>query len=212
MINIIPFSLFEKNLSFVTPTEIITKEFIELQDQKGFLAPYAVQYNWEEHQKNLDMDDDEEVYKVTQSEDFNSWLEYELKNRFDNLKDLFGSLGNQILLYREMTVESDYLQKMKDGKVKRIGRYWTYDKDSAESHWGHNKGKESTIIFESTIKQEYIDWIETFRLNLEHEFMNEEKEIRLFKNTKLDISSITWNGKDIPSIELDVINKHEYIA
>ena len=160
----IPFHLFEKSISFISSTEVITKKFIEIQYTKGFLAPYAAQYSWEENRENIDIDDDSAVYEITELDDFKEWLEYELKCRFDDLKDLFKSFGSQVTLYREMTVKSDYLQRMMDGKIKRIGRYWAYDENSAESHWGYNKGFEASIVFESVIKEEHIDWIETFRL------------------------------------------------
>lgn len=174
---------------------------------------YAVDYQWEEHREQLDPENDSEVYKITSSEDFKEWLKFELEFRFDELKDLFGSLGNKFPIYREMSVSSDYLQKMKEGKVKRIGRYWTYNKESAEAHWGHNNDQlESKILFESIIHNEHVDWIETFRLNLEHESMNEEKEIRLFKNTKLTLNSIIFDDKEISNDELEQINQYNYIS
>jgi len=211
--NILSFKLFEKNLSNVTSGEIVTKKFIDLQDNKDFLSPYAVQYAWEENRENIDPDN--EAYDIIKTKEFQDWLAYELEYRFDNLKDEFNMLvrGNKVTLYREMMVGKDYLEKMKTGKIKRIGRYWTHDEDHVEPHWGHNdpKSKES-IIFETDISQEHIDWIETFRLNLEHEYMNDEKEVRLFKNTPLILTNVTWNGNVIPANELEVINKFGYLA
>ena len=60
--------------------------------------------------------------------------------------------------------------------------------------------------------EEYIDWVDTFRLNLEHEFMNDESEIRLFKNTPIQIKNIFWKGEGIEGKDLTQIQQYSFKA
>jgi hypothetical protein len=201
MNNIFKFTRFilEKYLNNVNFSEIVNKTYLELQAQKNFLNAYAIDYTYEETGKILDPDDD--LSDVIETKDFQDWLKYELETKFEDLYyDVFMNLIDQnsyITLYRFMKVDNDYLNKLMNCKIKRIGRYWTYDINTAEPHWGYNNDKRNEIIFEIKIKEEHIDWVETFRLNLEHHYYNEEKEIRLFKNTPINITKIIWNNKEI---------------
>ena len=184
-------SLNEKSYNEFDINLIANKVFLELQAKKDFLSPYVSQYMHEEHNKFFEIGEDPS--DILETEEFQNWLKYELEYRFDNLKDKFFYLENDgyFTLYRSMLVEDNYLNKLKRGEIKRIGIYWTWDIEKAEPHWGYgDKDKNNDIIFEIKIKAENINWVETFRLNLEHEFMNEEEEIRLFKNTPLDIKNI----------------------
>jgi len=202
MNNIFKFTRFilEKHLNTINFSEIVNKMYLELQSKKSYLNAYAVDYANEELGEYVDIDDD--LSDIIETQDFQDWLKYELEVKFEDLYyDVFMNLIDQngyITLYRSMKVDDDYLNKLMRCEIKRIGHYWTYDINAAEPHWGYNNDdKRNEIIFEIKIKEEYIDWIETFRLNLEHHFYNEEKEIRLFKNTPLNITKIIWNNKEI---------------
>lgn len=202
MNNIFKFTRFilEKHLNTINFSEIVNKMYLELQSKKSYLNAYAVDYANEELGEYVDIDDD--LSDIIETQDFQDWLKYELEVKFEDLYyDVFMNLIDQngyITLYRSMKVDDDYLNKLIHCEIKRIGHYWTYDINAAEPHWGYNNDdKRNEIIFEIKIKEEYIDWIETFRLNLEHHFYNEEKEIRLFKNTPLNITKIIWNNKEI---------------
>ena len=48
----------------------------------------------------------------------------------------------------------------------------------------------------SSVKVDEVDWINTIRLNMDPS-AEEEKEIRLFKNTPLEIESLEINDKEI---------------
>lgn len=203
--------LLEKNLSSVKHKEIITKQFLhdlEMSDAYGY---FVGDYGSEELGEFIDPDSSE-ADDIGDTPEFKEWFKYELEYRFDNLMDIFKSLGTDITIYREMTVKSDYIQSMKDGKVKRLGEYWTYDESSAEAHWAKG-GRNNTIVFSTIIEQKYIDWINTFQLNLQPGSLGEEKEIRLFKNTKFNnINSIYWNRELLGMDQIEAINKHIYIA
>lgn len=212
MLHLHNFKLFEKNISAISYSDVITKAFIDLQDQKGYLDPYASQYYAEEFNEFLNWEDEpDKIAEIIKSDDFKNWLQYELETRFDTLQYKFEKLieDGQITLYRALAVESDYINKLNNNQIKRIGRYFTYDFNKAEPHWGYNQSnKNNIIIFEIKINEEYVDWLETFRLNLEHEFYNEEDEIRLFKNTPINITNIWWNNKELDNKEKILNNNY----
>ncbi len=47
-----------------------------------------------------------------------------------------------------------------------------------------------TVTVVSEIKEKYVDWIDTYRLNMDTSLGDMEKEIRLFKGTPLKIIRI----------------------
>jgi len=203
------FLILEKHLTQVNFREVATKTYIDTQDSRDFLNAYAIDYAYEETREILDPDDD--LSDITSSEDFKKWLIYELEIKFEKLYyDIFEDLidlDGYVILYRSMMVDDNYLNKLQNGEIRRIGRYWSYEFEGAEPHHGYNsEDKQNEIVFETKIKEEFIDWIETFRLNLEHSYYNEEKEIRLFKNTPLNITTILWNGTKIQDANLLKLN------
>ena len=211
-------SLFEKAIEDINVKDIVTKQYIDEQHQKDFLGPFVAQYLQEENGEYFNWDDDEEkTDEIINDSDFKNWLEYELEVRFDDFRDTINDLTNysesRLILYRAMSVPADYLDKMIFGKVKRLGHYWAYSKEKAEPHWGYNDEKlNHSIIFEIKIPDDQVDWIETFRLNLEHDFYNDESEIRLFKNTPINIENISWDEADVEDDILSKIKSFNYKA
>lgn len=202
MIKIVKESLNERYLDIVDISDVNLDGFIKKQSDKDFLLPFIIQYAYEELGESLDYEDNDRTNEIEQTEDFKNWLKYEFEYKFDELKnDLFYNLIDEngyITLYRSMTVPNDYLDKLNNCQIKRIGEYWTYDFDSAEPHWGYNDNKRTNrIIFETKINEKYVNWDDTFRLNLEDDVYNDEKEIRLYKNTPLEIEKVWWNGEEI---------------
>jgi hypothetical protein len=86
-----------------------------------------------------------------------------------------------------MTVKKDWLKHL-ETQGNRLGIYWSWDPDSAEPHWGYDNLKRE-IMIESKINEKYVNWIETLQQNINPNF-EEEKEIRLFKNTPIKILAI----------------------
>ena len=203
----------EKLIEDINSDEILTNDFIkELFNNDYNLRSYVLQYIYEEGY-TLDIDysdidpnaDDEIIEELSETSEFKEWFKYELEVRIENLKELFEELidyDGTITLWREMRVSDDYIDKLLSGQIKRIGEYWTYDEDAAESHWG-NFNLKNKILFETNIKENYINWEDTFILNLD-ESLKEEKEVRLFKNTPIKLSNIKFN--DV-YIDEEILNK-----
>ena len=208
----------ERSLSDVVLSDIVTKEFVDEQQAKDYnMTGFVLQYLNEEPiitKEEFDPNDEEDIQEIAETEEFKNWFEYELEYRFENLKDKFDELTDEndnIKLYRAMSVSSDYLDKLKNNQVKRIGEYWAFNPDKAEAHWMDAKMKDE-IIIESEINEKYIDWENTFRLNLEHENFNDEEEIRLYKNTPLKILNLKWNDEYIDDELLNIIKSYTYLS
>ena len=126
-----------------------------------------------------------------ESEDMKARMKYELEERYTEIsykfeEELINENG-EISIYRRMTVKPDWLKHL-EKQGGRLGIYWSWDPDAAETHWGFNQSLK-TIMIESSIKSEYVDWVETLQLNISPLY-EEEKEVRLFKNTPIKIKAI----------------------
>jgi len=210
--------LLEKFIYEVTPTEVVTNEFIKgLYNDDYMIQSFVIDYLNENQQlipEDFDPNDEDLIEEFSETDDFKSWLKYELEYKFEELQSQFHELiddDGYLTIYRSMTVPHDYLRKIKEGKIKRIGHYWTFDKDYAEPHWGYNTNN-NEIIFEAKIKENQVNWINTFRLNLEHESINDEHEIRLFKNTPLYIINIEFMENKVEEEIINNINQLNVIA
>lgn len=67
--------------------------------------------------------------------------------------------GSNVHVYRCMKVEPDWLEKLKDGKVKNIGHHWTIDRDSVPYLCGGHGGKikDGQIILEGVVPYNELD-------------------------------------------------------
>jgi hypothetical protein len=70
-------------------------------------------------------------------------------------------------------------------------------KNAAEPHNGYDQSnKMNKCLIVSNINKEYVNWVETLRLNLDPS-STDEKEIRLYKNTPIKIEKLYINGKSL---------------
>lgn len=169
-------------------------DFIKSDDSAYYLLNYFIEVN------DLDEDDSDDIEKSPEYHEFvkDEFYGY-LESTKDNLYDKIDYNTNKIKIYRAITVDDNWIDHIKK-QGKRLGIYWSWDIDGAETHWGDPKKKKEALI-ESEIDEKYVDWIETFRLNI-HPSYNEEREIRLFKNTPIKINSIKIDGDEIDIEEI----------
>ena len=96
---------------------------------------------------------------------------------------------------------SDWIQE--NGKNTHIGICWSYDVSGADNYSGEDRVEHSMygnefIIIKSVIDRDYVDWETTFSLMSNISLYQDEKEIRLFKGTPLElISLVNSNGDEI---------------
>lgn len=175
-----------KNSDILTDKYI--KNFIKTDDAVDRLLDWYIESN------KLDSDNKDSIML---SQDFYEYIREELDRNLEdakeNIYDKIDYNSNKLTLYRAITVDDNWLNHLKV-QGKRLGIYWSWDRSGAETHWGYGGSHKNVAVIESEIDEKYVDWRTTFELNM-HPDYSEEKEIRLFKNTPIQIKSININGK-----------------
>ena len=170
----------EMSLHSMNYNNIITPEYIKSIEMSDNYERFIENYQYEENKVDIDKDEIEE------SEDFKNWFKYELQYRYDDVIDKLNdviSSNNTIDIWRMMTVDDNWINNLHQ-KGKHLGIYWSWDENSAEAHWG-NSGQRITL--NSNVREAYVNWVDTIQLNMDISLGEEEKEIRLFKNTPIKI-------------------------
>jgi hypothetical protein len=115
---------------------------------------------------------------------------------------------NTIDIWRSMMVSDEWVNNFPK-YVKRLGIFWSFNEKSAEPHWGYNdSNRRNTVKLKSSIENEYVDWIATLRLSMDFSAEGED-EIRLFKNTPIELEGIIVNGE---SWDLSKINNKKFLS
>lgn len=114
----------------------------------------------------------------------------DIQEKYDEFIKLYKShiVDGKIKIYRNIFLSDDWFDKLQDGKIKRLGNNWSYSLESAESwdsEYGRDQKKEYFLV--STIKEEYVDWQNTFELFL---IVPWETEVKLHKNTDITLDKI----------------------
>ncbi len=163
---------------------IITPEYIKDIQMSDEYDRFIEHYQYEENKIDIDKDEIEET------DDFKNWFKYELDYLYDNVIDKLNHIilsNNTVNIWRMLTVDENWINHLLK-KGKHLGIYWSWDENAAEAHWG--SGNQKRITLKSNIKEEYVNWIDTIKLNMNISLGDEEKEIRLFKNTPIKIDEI----------------------
>ena len=180
----------------VKDSDILNDKFIKIFIKNDHFDSYLEYYI---ERKELDEDDKDEI---RESDDFYEYIKDMLEQRLEEAKEnihykIEYNTG-KIILYRAIDVDDNWLEHLKT-KGKHLGIYWSWDSDGAVAYWG--KGKKLEAVIEIEIDEKYINWQETLAMNMSPDF-SEEKEIRLFKNTPININRISINGKDVVISEI----------
>lgn len=146
----------------------------------------------------------EEVYEfeypdndiIEDSEHYNEFIYDLFSSNIENIfDDVYNTLEHEPLVYRSITVSEDWtIENLKD---KNIGIYWSYDKDKAEPHWGYIKNKKEILIIGEIIYDDSVNIDETILLNLAPGLGEEEKEIRLIKDSYILVKGVEIDGEFI---------------
>ncbi len=176
-------------------------------------AYYDIQEEWEDL-GDIDYETEEWInpdynYKLKRNRKrldkgvFDKAYEYFYDEMKDEYEALLKSYSNEykfpMSVFRSLYLPHDSVDSLlKDRKlmnrlVKEIGVYWAKTRKEAYSYW-HETGKtnENNFIFEAMIKENDINWSRTLDYNL-HPELSEEKEVRLNKNTKIQVTNIYLN-------------------
>jgi len=195
--------LTEMSIKSVKIEDIVTKKYIknlDTSDLEGYVLDYKVRelgYDWSGIEDNEDDLDDEEIMETPE---FIEFVQYELEGILWHVKDMIPIHKGYVSIFRKMTVRSNWEKNLK--KHKHLGIYWSWDEDAAEAHWGKFAKGYKDILIVSKVKEKYVNWIDTFELNIHPSLGEEEREIRLFKNTPIKIERLYIKGKEVDISEI----------
>lgn len=194
----------EKSISDVSIDEFNINEIISdwlnsSPDGMALLFAYEMQNDY-----NLSPEEKEEIMRanyedVIETERFKNWIAYEVEYKIEDfiseIQNYFK--GDTITIWREMTVDDKWLELLPT-TGKRLGKYWSYEEDAAEAHWG---GSGIKIRLQTSVDEKFIDWTQTIIANIDPQVGESEKEITLFKNTPLKLEKLIVNKQ-----EMDISN------
>ncbi len=183
----------EMSLHSLSYDNVLNKEYIDNLKASDEFERFIEYFKYEEGLEDLE---DEEIEN---HEHFESWFHDELKMRFDSAVEKISSKiksDNSIDIWRMMTVDKNWLSHLiQSGK--HLGVYWSWEENAAEAHWGKYGGNHQTILIQSSVNENYVNWEDTIELNMSISLGEAESEIRLFKNTPIKIISLEINNEQI---------------
>ena len=150
--------------------------------------------------------EEEEAYEDDPA--FKEWMIEEVDNEvyeaFSNLQGIVTPDGT-VKIYRMISVDENWLEHLQTSG-KHLGICWSWDMHSADNHWGKNLPHYALLI--SEVNEEYVDWKESVMLNVS---MPEEREVRLFKNTPINLIDIYIDNEPQKISELG-LNEKQFLA
>jgi tRNA nucleotidyltransferase/poly(A) polymerase/2'-5' RNA ligase len=200
----------EMSIQTIDYTDIITPEYIKEVEMSDNYERYIEYYQYEENMVHVDKEE------IEKTENFKKWFRYELSVRYEDVVD---NITNKIKpdgtidIWRRIKVDDIWVNHLLQAG-KHLGIYWSWDERAAEAHWG-DTAKNSNALIKSSINEKYIDWKNTIYANMDLSLGEDEKEIRLFKNTSLKIEELNIDGQNVEDImgsdyELQLRNKTFY--
>lgn len=151
------------------------------------------------HNNPEDSDDFSDYSEIMDDYDESLFVKFIVGEMIDRLNDAEYNIASNIeagklRVYRAMKVGEDYLSHI-TMQGKRLGIYWTIDKELAEVYSGHGgvnhptkyPGDSMVVVIETEIHENYIDWERTLFARIDYEYGDQEEEITLFKGTPIKI-------------------------
>ena len=188
-------SILDVSLQDFNVREIIDSWLMSSTETPVTMFKYEMQDDYDltpEQKENLmDMDEDD----VVELPRFKKWLKYEVEYKIEEfISDIQNYIkGDIITIWREMTVDDKWIQSL-PREAKRLGKFWSFEQDAAEAHWG---GGGKRIQIQTSVSQNCIDWNQTIEANINPQIGEDEKEITLFKNTPIKIEALLIDNKNV---------------
>ena len=188
----------EKSFHNFDVSDIITDKYLKnyIEDDDSLLNYYITN-------NDLHNVSEKEVYA---SKDFQDFLKMQLEEKLTNaMENMYNAITNngKITIYRAITVKDDWIEHLKT-QGKHLGIFWSWHKEGADPIWA-DESKPTDVVITARVNEEYVDWKETFELNIS----SDEDEIRLFKNTPLEIISITIEDEEV---DLELLANKTFVA
>lgn len=129
-------------------------------------------------------DEDADIFLDSHREEFDYWLKEYLKQTLDDiLTNIYDNFKEEYIeVFRGMSVDSEFEQKLNSGEISKLGVCWTIDKSVTSDF---NYGGDKSLVMTALVHEEEVDWFNTLYLNLDPTLGDAEKEIRLYSNSKI---------------------------
>lgn len=181
----------ETSIDSISFDNIVTPQYIKSLEMSDGYERYLEYFKYEHGLE------DQENDELEQHPELKNWLRNALYDRYEEAyTNIYNKIksDNTIDIWRKMTVDQEWLERL-PYSGKHLGIYWSWDERAAEAHWG--QWDKQKILIKSSVREEYINWHDTIMLNMDISLGEEEKEIRLFKNTRLKIEELYIDGENI---------------
>lgn len=164
-----------------TDADLYNDQFLE--ENKDFLSDTYEIAERANEESSID-----KVFSIEGKKKFLDLARSEFDNRLENMRytitDSYDQNDGLIECWRTVmyTTSGDNDYYVNIMKYAGVGIYWSWDKDSAHAHWGHDG---HTITLHGFVSVEDVDWPMTLQLNAGH--LTEEREIRMLPNSRVMI-------------------------
>lgn len=165
---------------FINESIDLSKYVNEYLDNEFYINNYK-------YEENIDDDTDDE--EIINDEEYKSWLKYDIKFKLDEINNIINS---PLTLYRKISVDNNWFKQLKE--YTKLGIYWSYESNAAETHWGYINNKKTNLVeLIITINRSNVDIDKTYSARLLPYTGDEEKEITLLDNTIIKLDKIIIN-------------------
>ena len=115
-----------------------------------------------------------------------------IPKRFELVKKLLGMhiRGNTLELYRCLSVDIDFINDFKSGKITEIGKYFAYDIDDIGAYNSSSSNGKYLIVLCGNVDLKYPNLKETLLYNLNYSVGLTEKEVILNDDSEIFIDKI----------------------
>lgn len=141
---------------------------------------------------------------ITESEEFEDYVEEWLADRFETVKSNIEQridCDGDLEIFRGMDVTPNWPERLVKYQG-HLGIYWTMDNYCARAYDAAYEGigkllrgssVRIPVVLQTYVPEEAIDWIQTFWHQMHPDYGDAECEIRLFKNTPIQLNSACFS-------------------
>lgn len=187
--------------------DFFEKWFHEYKDSDNF-----EDYVWHNQEKDIE-EFKLENPNISQSE-LDKWEDNQLRINarewFDDYLDNWEKEFNQkiqfedeyVFVYRCITVPNikEFINSIKNGyyikNYQGLGIFWSWDKDKADSHWGHHSDGEKDIVLKAKVHYSLIDFETSMILNFAPSIGFDEAEFQLMEGNEIFLLSVIDESND----------------
>ena len=118
-----------------------------------------------------------------------------LPYRFGYIKEDLMKLGQNITIWRCISVDHNFTTNFKNGEIDSLGKYWSYSKFDLATQM--HKKLDYLVVFECKVDTKNVNWQQTILYNLNYAVGGNEREIILNRDAKLTLINAFVTNKTV---------------